>query len=345
MSKYVAFRNKTTRASGLMDKRVLVVIAALIAVTAVVVIAGAAIGSLRISPLSVVRILFGAGDQAEATVVLQFRLPRIVVAFLVGMLLAASGAILQGIIRNPLASPDIMGITGGASAAVVAFITFFPLASVQYLPFAAMIGAIVATAVIYGLAWKKGVSPMRLVLIGIGIEATMKAVTTLMIVRSQFYASSKALTWLTGTVYGSNWSNVWALLPWTLVLIPLAFFMGRTLNVLQLGDDTAAGAGSRIDRDRLLLLVLCVGTAGAAVAVGGAIGFIALLAPHAARRLVGSSFGGLLPVAALLGGIIVVAADLIARTAFAPLDLPVGIFTSLIGAPFFLYLLYRNRNA
>ena len=186
---------------------------------------------------------------------------------------------------------------------------------------------------------------MRLVLIGIVIEASMKSVTTLVIVRSQFYASSKALTWLTGTVYGSNWSNVWALLPWTIVLLPAAFFMGRTLNVLQLGDDTAAGAGSKVDRDRLLMLILCVGLAGAAVAVGGAIGFVALLAPHAARRLVGPSFGGLLPVSALLGGIIVAASDLIARTAFAPLDLPVGIFTSLIGAPFFLYLLYKNRNA
>lgn len=345
MSKYIPFRSRLLRASGLLDKRSLSVMAVLAAVAVLVTIASAAIGSMKISPLSVIRILFGAGDPAEATIVLQFRLPRIVVAFLVGMLLAASGAILQGMIRNPLASPDIMGITGGASAAAVAFITLFPLASVAYLPVAAMIGAVAATAIIYILAWKKGVSAMRLVLIGIGIEATMKAATTLMIVRSQFYSSSKALTWLTGTVYGSNWSNVWVLLPWTLVLIPAAFFMGRTLNILQLGDDTAAGAGSRVDRDRLLLLVLCVGSAGAAVAVGGAIGFVALLAPHAARKLVGSSFGGLLPVSALLGGIIVTASDLIARTAFAPLDLPVGIFTSLIGAPFFLFLLYKNRNA
>ncbi|WP_246131908.1 FecCD family ABC transporter permease [Paenibacillus hemerocallicola] len=345
MSKYIPFRSKTLRASGLMDKRTLSVIVILTVIAVVVAIASAAIGSLRISPLSVVRIFLGMGDQAEATVVLQFRLPRIIVAMLIGMLLAASGAILQGMIRNPLASPDIMGITGGASAAAVVFITLLPAASVRYLPFAAILGAVAATAIIYVLAWKKGVSAMRLVLIGIGIEATMKAVTTLLIVRSQFYASSKALTWLTGTVYGSNWSNVFVLLPWTLVLLPVAFFMGRTLNVLQLGDDTAAGAGSKVDRDRLLLLVLCVGLASAAVAVGGAIGFVALLAPHAARRLVGPSFGGLLPVSALIGGIIVAASDLIARTAFAPLDLPVGIFTSLIGAPFFLYLLYKNRNA
>ncbi|RKN84730.1 FecCD family ABC transporter permease [Paenibacillus ginsengarvi] len=345
MSKYMSIRLKRLRLSGLIDKRSLLVAAILAAILIAVVIASAAIGSMRISPLSVLQILFGGGDEGEATVVLQFRMPRIVVALLVGMLLAASGAILQGMIRNPLASPDIMGITGGASAAAVAFITFMPLASIAYLPLAAMLGAIVATAVIYVLAWKKGVSPMRLVLIGIGIEATMKAATTLMIVRSQFYSASKALTWLTGTVYGSSWSNVLTLLPWTLVLLPLAFFMGRTLNVLQLGDDTAAGAGSRVDRDRLLLLLLCVGTAGAAVAVGGAIGFVALLAPHAARKLVGSSFGGLIVASMLLGGIIVTAADLIARTAFAPLDLPVGIFTSLIGAPFFLYLLYKNRNA
>ncbi|PYI55082.1 FecCD family ABC transporter permease [Paenibacillus flagellatus] len=345
MSKYIPFRSKSLKASGLLDKRTLLVACMLAAVTVAVAIASSAIGSMRIHPLSVVRILFGAGDEAEATIVLQFRLPRIVVALLVGMLLAASGAILQGMIRNPLASPDIMGVTGGASAAAVLFITLLPTASIRLLPFAAMVGAVAATAIIYALAWKKGVAAMRLVLIGVGIEASMRALTTLLIVRSPFYTSSKALTWLTGTVYGANWTDVAALAPWALVLLPVAFFAGRTLNVLQLGDDTASSTGSRVNRSRLLLLALCVGLAGAAVAVGGAIGFVALLAPHIARRLVGPSFGGLLPVAVLTGGIIVALADLIARTAFAPLDLPVGIFTSLIGAPFFLYLLYRNRNA
>ncbi|MBD2864428.1 FecCD family ABC transporter permease [Paenibacillus oceani] len=345
MSKYVTFRSKKLRASGLLDKRALLVTTVLLVLAFAVVIVSSAIGSLKINPWSVVQIFLGMGDEAEATVVLEFRLPRILTALLVGMLLAAAGAILQGMIRNPLASPDIMGITGGASAAAVLFITLLPAASIVYLPFTAMLGAVAATVIIYILAWKKGVSAMRLVLVGIGIEASMKALTTLLIVKSPFYSSSKALTWLTGTVYGSGWGNVWTLLIWSAVLLPLAFAMGRTLNVMQLGDDTASGVGSRVGRDRLLLLALCVGTAGAAVAVGGAIGFVALLAPHIARKLVGPSFGGLLPASALIGGIIVTAADLIGRTAFAPLDLPVGIFTSLIGAPFFLYLLYKNRNA
>jgi iron complex transport system permease protein len=345
MSKYIPFRAKSLGVSVLLDKRTIIVAVVLVVISLAVAIANAAIGSMRIHPLSAVRIFLGMGDPTEATIVLNFRLPRMLVAFLVGMLLAGAGAVLQGMIRNPLASPDIMGITGGASAAAVLFITLLPTASVRYLPFAAMAGAVVATAVIYLLAWKKGVSAMRLVLIGVGIEASMKALTTLLIVRSPFYSSSKALTWLTGTVYGANWGNVWALLPWAAVLLPLTAIAGRTLNVLQLGDDTAAGAGSRVNRDRLLLLALCVAMAGAAVAVGGAIGFVALLAPHIARMLTGPSFGGLLPVSALAGGIIVALADLVARTAFAPLDLPVGIFTSMIGAPFFMYLLYRNRKA
>lgn len=345
MSRWIIVRYNKLGLSFLTDKKTLVTIACLLIGVAAVMISSAAIGSMRIHPWSVVQVLFGFGDEGDALIVRQLRLPRIIVGFLVGVALASSGAILQGIIRNPLASPDIMGVTGGASAAAVLLLMMFPKVSIQWLPFAALLGASLITFLIYVLAWKKGVTPMRLVLVGVGIGAAMSAITTMLIVTSPIYLTAKALIWMTGTVYGSNWGNVWTLLPWVVLFLPLAWVAGRSVDALQLGDDTATGVGSRVQRSRFLLLLICVALAGAGVAVGGAIGFVGLIAPHIARRLVGPSFGGNLAVSALIGGIMVTGADLIARMAFAPLDLPVGIFTSLIGAPFFIYLLYKHRNA
>lgn len=344
MSKYTSFRLPKGWASFLIDRRAVLVTLLLLAAAVSLFIVSAGMGTMRISPAGVVKAILGVGIPTEETVVNKLRLPRVTVALLVGAALALSGAILQGMIRNPLASPDIIGITGGASAASVWFISVFQKASIHMLPFAAMAGALAATALIYLLAWKRGVSPVRLVLIGIGINASMHAVTTFLIVRSPMYLTSKALTWMTGSVYGSGWKQVYALLPWFLIFFPLAFILARAVNVQQLGDDLATGVGNPVQRHRLLLLLTSVALAGSAVAFGGAIGFVGLIAPHLSRRLVGSSYGALLPVSALSGGIIVMAADLVARMAFQPLDLPVGLFTALIGAPFFLYLLYRTRN-
>ncbi len=344
MSKYTLIRSKKLRLSFLIDKKtfLLTVMLAFAALCAFVISLG--VGTLRIHPVDTVKTLLGFGPDQYSVVIRTFRLPRVIVAMLVGICLAVSGAMLQGMIRNPLASPDIIGITGGASAAAVAFIICFPQAGIQWLPAAAFAGAALVTLVVYVLAWKQGVAPLRLVLIGVGIGAAMAAVTTLLIVMAPIELTSKAMIWLTGTVYGANWSDVSALAVWTAVFVPLAFVFGRSINAQQLGDDIAAGIGNPVQRHRFLLLFICAALAGSAVAIGGAIGFVALIAPHIAKKLTGPAFGGLLPVSALTGALIVMLADLVGRTAFAPLDLPVGIFTSAIGAPFFIYLLYRNRN-
>lgn len=344
MKKYVALRLPKGAVSMLIDRRALLIAVLLAAAAFAVFVYSTGRGTVAISPANVVKALVGAGSQADALVIYKLRLPRILMAFLVGAALAVSGAILQGMIRNPLASPDIIGITGGASAATVTFMAVFQQASVHWLPFTALAGASVAAFIVYLLAWKKGVSATRLVLTGVGINAAMHALTTLLIVRSPFYLTSKALIWLTGSVYGTSWKNIFAMLPWFLIFVPLAFVLARVLNVQQLGDDLAYGVGDPVERNRLLLLTVSVALAGAAVAFGGAIGFVGLVAPHAARKLVGPSYGALLPVSGLIGGTVVMAADLLARTAFQPLDLPVGLFTSIIGAPFFIYLLYRTRN-
>lgn len=304
------------------------------------------LGDMRIHPLDVVRAMFGSGTEEHRLVVQTLRLPRIIAAFLVGAALAVAGSILQGIIRNPLASPDIIGITSGASLAAVAFISYLAgSVSIVWLPVAAMVGAGVTSILIYWLAWKKGVTPIRLVLVGIGMNFLLGSITKVMLVKNPIFTSSQAYVWLTGTVYGTDWSIVWMIVPWVAVFIPLAFVLARNVNVLQLGDDIAAGAGSSVQRQRFTLLMISVALAGAAVAVGGAISFIGLIAPHITRKLVGPSFGGVLPVSALIGGLIVVLSDTVARTAFLPYDVPVGVFTAGVGAPFFIYLLYRNRNS
>ncbi|MNJ59650.1 putative siderophore transport system permease protein YfhA [compost metagenome] len=167
----------------------------------------------------------------------------------------------------------------------------------------------------------------------------------MLIISGPLQLAQRSLTFMTGSIYGTSWDkDVLTLLPWVAVLLPLTWLQARNINIQALGDDVASSAGAHIQKQRLVLLLLSVALAGAAVAIGGAIGFIGLMAPHMARKLVGSSFGSVLPVSALLGAIILLLADLVARTAFLPNDVPAGVLTAAIGAPFFMYLLYRNRN-
>lgn len=216
--------------------------------------------------------------------------------------------------------------------------------SIKWLPAAAIIGAILVSLLIYLPAWKGGVTAIRLVLIGIGIAAAMNAATTLMLVMSSSFTAGKAYVWLTGSVYGASWQGVYTVLPAVVILIPLVWYFARSMNSQELGDDVAAGLGVPVQRHRFMLLVLSVVLAGFAVSVAGAIGFVGLIAPHIARKLVGRPFVSLMLVSALTGSLLVFTADLIARTAFYPHDVPAGIFTAGVGAPFFIYLLFKNRN-
>jgi iron complex transport system permease protein len=249
-------------------------------------------------------------------------------------------------IRNPLASPDILGVTGGASVAAIAFMNYLlGTVTIRLLPAAAMLGGIIVAGLLYALAWKRGVTPMRLVLVGVGVSALMSGMTTMLLLFNPRNEASQAYFWLTGSVYGANWEHVLTLLPWTALLLPWAFMLARQINVLQLGDEVATGAGSHVERNRLLLLLISVALAASAVSVAGGIGFVGLIAPHMARKLAGANFRVILPVAVLLGAIVVVLADLAGRVLFLPMDVPAGVFTSAVGAPFFIYLLYSRRNA
>ncbi|CAM3475298.1 FecCD family ABC transporter permease [Cytobacillus oceanisediminis] len=350
MKKYYNMRLFGEKVSFLIDRRALMVFLILTASVAGVFIISTGTGEMKISPLKVLQVFFGGGSDMERLVIQSFRLPRIIVALMVGIALAVAGGILQGMIRNPLASPDIIGITGGASVAVVGFLALFSdennalTVSINWMPLAAFAGAAIVAFLVYFLAYKDGVSPIRLVLIGIGIASLMKALTTLMMVFGPIYQASQANIWITGTVYGSNWGNVAILVPWTLILLIVAFILARNVNIQELGDDIATGVGSTVQKYRFLLLMVSTALIGGAVAFAGGIGFVGLMAPHMARRLVGSAFGALLPASALIGGILVMAADLIGRTLFSPLEIPAGVFTASIGAPYFIYLLFRTRN-
>ncbi|MBH5318416.1 iron ABC transporter permease [Paenibacillus sp. GSMTC-2017] len=302
------------------------------------------IGGVSVPLKEVVLSLMDRNLGSSDLIIMQFRLPRIVAAVLIGAALAVSGALLQGVIRNPLASPDLLGVTGGASVAVVAFMTLFTGYSIHWVPVIAIVGAMAAVVINYVFAWRRGVSPFRLVLIGIGISTAMGAITTFLLISGPAYLAAQVLNWMTGSIYGTNWSYVDVLWPWVAIFIPLSLLFSKELNVQSLGEETAVGLGSRIQLSRVVLLFFSVALAGAAVGVAGMISFIGLMAPHIARKLVGNSFQMVIPVSALLGAIILLLADLAGRMLFQPLDIPAGVFTAGVGAPFFMYLIFKRKK-
>lgn len=311
----------------------------------------AGIGEVNISPLEVGKTLLGQGDAFQELILYQFRLPRVVMAFLVGIALAISGTILQSLLRNPLASPDYIGITGGASVVAVSIITFFSDHTNQlqipmhFIPFGAFLGASIVGLCMYLFSWKKqGVTPFRFILVGIGFYTIMQALVNLIILLGPVYRSVQAKTWLTGSIYGTTWAHIQTLLPWLLIFVLFTFLMAKKLQVHELGEEVAIGLGSEIQRERLLLLLLSTGLAGAAVSFVGGIGFVGLIAPHMARRVVGNHMVLLLFIGGLLGGILVMGADLVGRTILSPKEIPSGVFTALLGAPYFLYLLFKTKK-
>ncbi|GFN32812.1 FecCD family ABC transporter permease [Paenibacillus xylaniclasticus] len=316
-------------------------------VTTATVVVCVAVGSTYIPIGNAVKALVGVGDESSSLIIVKLRLPRVLMAVLVGASLAAAGAILQGLVRNPLASPDLVGISGGATVASILFLTFSGgKLSIQWVPLFAILGAFVTAAINYAAAWRRGISPLRFVLIGISLATAMGALTTFALKIGPPYMASQALGWMTGTLYGTAWMHIWTLLPWAVVLLFAAIYMSRFLNALELGDSLAIGIGTPVQRTRLLMLVISVGLTGAAVGMAGGIGFIGLMAPHIARRLVGPKFDRLLPAAALVGACLLLTADLAGRTLMLPSDIPAGVFTAAIGAPFFLYLLFaKHRRA
>jgi iron complex transport system permease protein len=279
------------------------------------------------------------------TFVLDHRLPRVLAAVLAGAALAVAGAVVQGVARNPLAEPSLLGITAGAGVGAIIVISVVPLASVWLLSAAAAAGAIVAFAFVYLASYRGGLESTRLVLIGFGVSAALGGVITLIIVLTDPWNVGKALTWLSGSTYGRVLPQVVPVAVLLVGSVPILVASGRRLDLVAVDEDTPRLLGITLERHRLALLAVAALLTSAAVVAIGVVGFVGLVAPHLARSLVGGRHAALVPVAALIGALLVSVADTVGRTVIAPAQIPAGLITALIGTPYFVWLLWRSRNA
>lgn len=293
----------------------------------------------------VLEILGGGGERLARITVLQARLPRFVLGVLAGAMLACAGAVLQDSLRNALASPELLGVTSGAAVVVAGIVVLrVPVPFVAY-PWLALLGALLAGAVVISTT-RTSTDPVRVILIGAALSALLGACVITLITLGGENTVALIYTYLLGDLAARTWVHVRLVAPYALIGIPLALAATRALNLLQLGDDVAAGMGLRVVRARVLLLTLAAALVAAVVAVAGGVPWVALFAPHLARRLLGSEDSRkVLPVAAMLGALLLPGADLLARRAIPPVELPVGLWLTLLGGPFLLVLLRRSLGA
>ncbi|MFF2373951.1 FecCD family ABC transporter permease [Streptomyces xiamenensis] len=312
--------------------------------------ASVSLGTYAIPLPDVLGALFGYGDGAADLVVHKLRLPRALTAVLAGLAFGMAGAVYQAVTRNPLASPDLIGISAGAGAGAVATILFGGVTAAGAgtfgaVPFGALGGALLTAAVIYAFAYRGGtITGYRFVLVGIAAAGALAALTRWMLARADIDQAARAMVWLTGSLNGRSWSHVawvgWALL----ILVPLTFALARPYQLLQFDDSTALSLGMRLHRARVVLLVAATCLAAVATAVAGPVAFVALGAPQIARRVAGTA-GVPLLTSGLMGAVLMLAADLAGRLVLAPTELPVGIVTGAVGAPYLLFLLARSNRA
>jgi iron complex transport system permease protein len=301
-----------------------------------------AVGDFAVPIGDVLATLVGGGPEDSAFIVRTLRLPRALTAVLVGAAFGLSGAIFQRLARNPLASPDIIGINAGATAAAV-FVIVILHGSSHTVTFAALGGAVVTALAVYVLSYRRGVTGYRMVLVGIGITAVLSSVISYLLTRAELFEAQQAAVWLTGSLNGRGWDHVRPVGYALLVLVPLTAGLAGQLRLLELGDDAAKGLGARVERARGALLLGATALAAIATSSAGPIGFVALVSPQIARRLVGGRSLGLLPAAAC-GALLLSASDLVGRRLFAPTEMPVGVITAILGAPYLLYLLSRANK-
>ncbi|MBZ5750096.1 iron ABC transporter permease [Metabacillus litoralis] len=318
------------------------ILIALLIIILILSIVSLGLGAIYITPSEIIQNLMGEGTQSQTFILHNYRIPRILIAIIVGAGLATAGAILQGVLRNPLASPDVIGVTKGAGLAAVIIIVLFPMSPIIFLPLSAFIGAAIIATILMLFVYKKGAQPNTIALVGIALGAICQAGIEYFMIKFPDDVNM-TLLWLTGSLWARGWDQVYLLLP-CLILIPILIGLTSKLDILSLGDDLATGLGERSKFLRYILLGVSVVLIGVCVATVGSIGFIGLIAPHIARKIVGSKFKVLLPASALFGAILLLVADSLGRGLFPPLEIPAGIITAVIGAPYFLYLLRSERK-
>jgi iron complex transport system permease protein len=336
-------RDRVRAASIRRRRRYAVVTAGLFVAVVAVVLVSLGTGDIAVAPLDVIEAIIGQGDAATHLVIVDIRLPRLTLALLVGLALALSGALFQSVLRNPLASPDIIGVSQGASAGAVLALLLLGLPESLVSVFA-LAGALAVGALLYVVSYRGGLTGFRFVLSGVGVSYLATSVTGYLLSRADVQQAQTALTWLTGSVASAQWNTVRLLAIALTVLIPLVATVGPALSLLLLGDECAAGLGVRPERVRLAVIVLGVFLAAAATAAAGPIAFVALIAPSIARRLLGDGTLALLPCA-LTGALVVTLADLAAQhISPGEFEPPAGVVTGVIGGPYLIWLLATSRR-
>ncbi|MEC9490619.1 MAG: iron ABC transporter permease [Halanaerobiales bacterium] len=305
------------------------------------------LGTSQLSFSRIIPVLLGQGNFKENFVLFSIRLPRVIITLLAGMALALSGSILQGLSRNDLADPGIIGINSGAGFAVALFFLYFPLqvgSFIYLLPLVAFAGALITAILIYFFSYDRnsGLKPIKLILVGVGFSTALSGAMMVLISSADRSKVEFISRWLAGDIWGTDWPFVLALLPWLLILLPAALYMSNRLNILALGNSIAVGVGMRVEKEQALLLAIAVGLAAASVSVTGGIAFVGLMAPHIAKTLIGKRHQLFMPIAILIGGWLLLLADTIGRNIFQPQGVAAGIMVAVIGAPYFIYLLTQN---
>lgn len=323
------------------SKRLLTISVGFVALV-VVLLLGIRLGSVEISIAEIISVIMSDENTQNYRIIQHIRIPRVVTAAMAGLNLAIAGCILQGVLRNPLADTGIIGVSAGAGVAAISIMILFPQYNVL-VPLAAFVGALVATCIVFKISWENGIQPLRMILAGVAVSAffggIMSAITVFNADKIQ-----GTVNWMAGGFQGRSWEHVTMILPYSVVGVLGAIFGYRYLNALQLGDEVARSIGTKVERARFFMIALAALLAASAVSVAGMLGFVGLIVPHTMRMIVGSDFEYLLPCSAVFGAVLVVGADTIARTAFAPIEVPVGIFMAFLGAPFFLYLLKKGMS-
>lgn len=336
------FRLAFPPVSGVVRPRLVLVCAVLAVATFLVFCLGMSVGEIPLGLADVMRAVVGTGDPGTLLIVQELRLPRATAGLLVGIAFGVSGALFQTMTLNPLASPDMIGITQGASAAVVAGLVLGWDAGLSSQGLG-LLGAVATALLVYVLAWKRGTTGYRIVLVGIGISWICTSVTDYLMARGGQFQAQAALGWMVGNLNGRDWNDIRPLALAMALLVPASLLLGRRIRTLQLGDDVAKGLGTAVQPVRLATLLAGVGLIAFGTATAGPVAFVALAAPQVAQRLARTAWPP--PVAAgLTGGLMVVAADLIAREVIPGTELPVGVVTGVLGAPVLLWLLVRANR-
>ncbi|MCA6092376.1 iron chelate uptake ABC transporter family permease subunit [Streptomyces sp. SCA3-4] len=329
------------RGSFLVHRRATVVALGLTVLLAAACLLYLCVGKSWVGPGEALKVVFGQPSAQELTVG-SFRLPRMTVGLLAGAAFGVAGALIQTVARNPLASPDIIGVSQGASALTVGAMTY-GITSYAALPYVAVAGGLLAAALVYAFAWRGGLQAARFVLIGIGFAIALRSVTHLFLTKGDYLVAQQAKVWMTGSLNSRGWDEA-APLAWTLlVLAPCVCWAARAQRTVSMDDDTATALGVRLGRVRLGLALLGVVLASVATGAAGPVDFVALLAPQIARRMTRTAQIPLL-CSALTGAFVVVVADLMGRKLFEPTELPVGVLTAAVGAPYLIWLIARSRT-